>query len=134
MAAADDGVVVAAELQAGFVCCSLKKASDRRTLGSSDRAVKFLERAGSVPASTISSTVTYVCKPCLRKLENGQTAFDGLQALLSKCRQHFGLCSVLCKAIPVSDADSNSDCPGSMTSSMTSSMGELEDDSESLYN
>ncbi len=77
-----------------FACSKLVKASNRRTLGSSERSQRFLETFGGVPAAVTRkclTQLTYVCKPCLTKLESGQKVVDDLKQLTSKCRQHFGL-------------------------------------------
>ena len=92
-----------------FICQRrLPKPSERRTLGSSSKAVSFLGQFGGVPNSTIRNELTYVCKPCLNKLENGCSVCLGLQDMLSKCRQHFHLSSVTTKFVPAEEVTESS--------------------------
>ena len=75
----------------------------RRTLGSSKGALRFLETFGEVPSSVLRKACQdrmYVCKPCLRKLENGTKVVDGLRQILSGCRRYLGCSDVEIRAVP----------------------------------
>ncbi len=55
-------------------CLPSPVTSNRRTLGSSESSQSFLETFGGLPTAVTHNCVTqtYVCKPCLGRLENGQ--------------------------------------------------------------
>lgn len=90
------------------MCLHSLKASDRRTLGSSEEALTFLEAFGDIPTSlTRRHEAIYVCKPCLKKLEHGKDIVDNLKESISNARRYFELSNVSIKAIPdVSDKNS----------------------------
>ena len=68
----------------------------RRTLGSSTLAINFLETFGElrgVAANTVAKK-SYICKPCLKKLETGHKVIEQLEDLrhlTEKCGDYFGI-------------------------------------------
>ena len=115
-----------ATTEACFLCRRRVKPTERRTLFSSDKGRKFLETFVGVSASHFQPPQQhYLCKPCLRKLESGQTIVNDLQQLVTKCRQHFGLPCVLIKASSEEESDSEGADTASDEPSAAESDGEL---------
>ena len=75
----------------------------RHTVRSRKGALKFLGTFGEVPPSALRKGCQdrmYVCKPCLRKLENGTKVIDELGQVLSRCRRYLGCSDVEIRAVP----------------------------------
>ena len=87
-----------------------------RTLGSSKKALKFLETFGGVPSALVRQyhfEQIYMCKPCLGRLESGEELVYGLQQVLLGYRQHLGYGCVEIRAVPEprGGADANTSVP-----------------------
>jgi hypothetical protein len=81
------------------------KPYQRRTLKSSEVAISFLIKFGKIWESKVRSSSedseAYLCKPCLKVLEESSEKVEQLGKLLSGCRQHFGLANVTIAALDV---------------------------------
>ena len=95
-----------------IACRRSLKPFQRRTLRSSEAAITFLSGFGRIPESTIRSSIrhskAYMCKPCLKRLEDGNATVQQLDTVLNGCRSHFRLPVISINAIeiPVEAEDS----------------------------
>lgn len=88
-----------------IACSRCLKPSQRRTLRSSKAATAFLSGFERIEESAIRSSIrdseVYMCKPCLKGLENENADLQRLDTLINRCCSHYCLPAITINAIEV---------------------------------